>query len=137
MRQRGVLRGSSPREVGSAAVETTFALLICLVLVLGTIEVALSLYARNVVLSAAHEAARAAVEVGSDANAASIAAEQTVQRAAGGLIRGLDIRVSIREMAESRAALIRLSATVVPPGPLPFPFRIDAVGRAAQGAPPS
>jgi Flp pilus assembly protein TadG len=130
-----VLARSFPKEVGSAAIETMFALLICLVLVLGTIEVALALYARNVVLSAAHEGARAAVEVGSDPGTASMAAHQTVRRAAGRLIRELNIEVSIRELPE-RAALVRLSATVVPPGPLPFPFSVDTVGRASQGAPP-
>src|SRR5688500_14384068 len=41
-------------ELGSAAIESTFALLFLLVLVLGTIEVAFALYGRNVILSAAH-----------------------------------------------------------------------------------
>jgi hypothetical protein len=132
-----VLRQSSSKEVGSAAVEATFALLITLVFVLGVIEVALALYARNVVLSAAHESARAAVEVGSDPATASLVAERTVRRATGRLVRGLDIRVSLRELSGSRLASVRLSATVVPPGPLPFPFTVDAIGRAAQGAPPS
>ena len=126
-----------PNEVGSAAVEATFALVITLVFVLGVIEVALALYARNVVLSAAHESARAAIEVGSDPATASVVAERTVRRATGRLIRGLDIRVSLRELAGSRMALVRLSATVVPPGPLPFPFTVNAIGRAAQGVPPS
>jgi hypothetical protein len=124
------------KEVGSAAIETTFALLISLVLVLGTIEVALALYARNVVLSAAHEGARAAVEVGSHPGTASSAAERTVRRAAGRLISELDIRVSLRELPQSRAAVVRISAIVVPPGPVPFPFQVDALGRATQGALP-
>src|SRR5687768_13461790 len=51
-------------ESGSALIESTFALVLLMFLVLGTIEVAFALYGRNVVLNAAHQAARTAVEVG-------------------------------------------------------------------------
>ena len=76
MRDGRVLnRKHSPAgQSGTAAVESIFAMVFIIVLLLGVVQVAFVLYARNVVAASAHEGARAIVERGSRSDdAASVA----------------------------------------------------------------
>lgn len=116
-------------EAGSAAVESTFALLLLLGLVLGTIEVAFALYGRNVILSAAHEGARAAVELGRDPSEAAAIARSTVSRSAGGVVDDLDVHVEITDGDPIRVA-VRVSGIVDAWGPVPLPIPVTTVARA-------
>lgn len=105
--------------------ESTFALVLLLAFVLGTIEVAFALYGRNVVLSAAHEGARAAVELGRDPNEAAAIARDTVARSAGGVVDDLEVRVATAAAGDEIA--VRVRAVVDAWGPVPFPFRVNTV----------
>ena len=99
-----------------------------MLLVVGVIEVALALYGRNVALAAAHEGARAAIELASSREEAAEVARATVKRAAGNLVQQL--RVSVRAFRSSDHSLVRVHVTgklnVVGPVPLPVPLVVSA-----------
>jgi hypothetical protein len=122
-------------EDGSAPVELTFAIVFLILLSLGAIQVGLTLYARNVVLSAAHEGARATVELGRQTSDASETARRYVERAAGGVVDDLRVYTS---MMESRGRLFaRVMVTgrldVLGPVPVSIPVRTSATaGREAE-----
>lgn len=113
---------------GSAPIESLFALILLLFLMLGTIEVAFALYGRNVIASAAHEAARTAVELGRDPRDAAVVATNTVVRSAGGLTRDLNVVVD----TDTGDGSVRVTVTGVVDafGPIPFPFPVEAVATA-------
>ena len=119
-------------DQGSAPIESLFALVLLLFLVLGTIEIAFALYGRNVLASSAHEAARAAVELGRDPDEAAAIATNTVVRSAGGLTRELNVRV------QTDQSVVRVTVTGVVDafGPVPFPFPVKAVATAHAGERP-
>lgn len=125
MRKRRLLN-----ERGSATVEATAAIVLLILLVLGTLEVAYLLYARNVVMSSAHEGARAAVEQGRDIDDARAIARDTVERAAGGLVRGLRVQVGTALSPEGRVVTVRVSGTLTPLAPVPLPIPLTATARA-------
>ena len=125
MRKRRLLN-----DRGSTTVEATAAIVLLILLVLGTLEVAYLLYARNVVMSSAHEGARAAVERGRDLEDAKAIALDTVERAAGGLIRGLEVRVGSARSASGRVVIVRVSGTLTPLAPVPIPIPLTATARA-------
>ena len=112
--------------------ESTFALILLLFLVLGTIEVAFALYGRNVVLAAAHDGARAAIELGRDPAEAAAIARSTVVRSAGGIATDLDVDVST---AGPETVAVRVRAVVDAWGPIPFPLPVDTVARASSEGP--
>ena len=122
-------------ERGSAPVETLFAIVFLLLLVLGVIEVAFALYARNVVLASAHEGARAAVEYGRDPAEARALAETTVREAAGSLVRDLDVRVGLSGPSTSQVEVV-VRATIDSPGPVPFPISVNTRVSAQREALP-
>ncbi len=104
--------------------------MLLILLVLGTLEVALLLYARNVVMSSAHEGARAAIERGRDLDEARAIAYETVERAAGGLVRGLEVHVGSARSADGRVLTVRVSGTLTPLAPVPLPIPLSATARA-------
>lgn len=111
-------------ERGSAPLESVFAIVILIVLTLGAVQVAFTLYARNVIMSAAHEGARAVVERGAVAEDAQAVAASVVERSAGGLVDGLSVYV-----ATSRSMVrVHVRATTAPFGPVPvtLPLRATA-----------
>ena len=119
-------------DSGSAPIESLFAVILLLFLVLGTIEVAFALYGRNVIMSSAHEAARAAVELGRDPQEAAELARVTVDRSAGGLARDLHVGVEVVDTG----VRVRVSGIVDAFGPIPFPFPVRAVATAAADEAP-
>ena len=113
-------------ERGAAPLESLFALILLLFLVLGTIEVAFALYGRNVIASSAHEAARTAVELGRDPREAALVATNTVARSASNLTRDLNVDVDV-----SRGSVrVTVRGVVDAFGPIPFPFPVEAVATA-------
>lgn len=133
MRKHRVLNGPSPdRERGSAVVESIFAILILLILVLGTIEVAFALYARNVVASAAHEGARASLELGRDPGDAAAVAGSTVRRAAGGLVEDLRVDTSVRRAGTVSLVTVRVSGVMKPFGPVPLPIPLSSTATVTR-----
>ena len=123
----------TPRnEHGSAPVESIFAIAFILFLALGVIEVAFALYGRNVVMSSAHEGARAAVEYGRDPQQAAAIAEDTVRRAAGSLVDDLRVGVSTSTGGGVTTVQVRVQGVVDAFGPVPFPMPVDTLVSATR-----
>jgi hypothetical protein len=117
-------------ERGAAPVEAVFGIIMLLALVLGTIEVAFALYARNVVAASAHEAARTAVELGRSPDEVQLVAQRTIERAAGGLIDDFTIRTEYDE-SNARSVRIVVSGYLEPFGPVPIPLTFRTTASAA------
>jgi hypothetical protein len=128
-----VLRSLSDEE-GSAPVELTFAVVVLMLLALGVVQVGLTLYARNVVLSAAHEGARAAVELERRASDASDAARLLVERAAGGVVDDLRVSTTTLEAGDRLLARVTVSGNLDVLGPVPVSIPIRAASTAARDA---
>lgn len=107
-------------------------MLVILILVLGSIEVAFALYARNVVASAAHEGARAAVEIDRTPAEASTVVRRTIERSAGGLVRELVVRT---DTTTSSDGVGRSTVVVIAHlrgfGPIPFSVPVRLTARAS------
>lgn len=131
MRRHRLLTGPHSTR-GSAALESIFGMLVILILVLGSIEVAFAVYARNVVASAAHEGARAAVEVDRTPAEASAVVRRTIERSAGGFIRDLVVRTDTTTSLDGvgRSAVL-VSAHLRVPGPIPFSVPVRLIARAS------
>jgi len=119
-------------ESGSSAVEVIFALAVLMLLTLGAIEVTLVLYGRNVVMTSAHEGARAAVELGTTPTDATGVATATVQGAAGGLVDDLSVGVVLDDTDGRSRALVRVSGELQAIGPVPLRIPVSVVARASR-----
>lgn len=121
-------------ESGSAPVEATFAIVLLMMIVLGVVEVAFVLYSRNVVAAAAHEGARAALELGRSPEESTRVAELTVETSAGGLVTDLQVDVASRHTERRRTVVVRVTGGLKPFGPVPIaiPFRETAHAVANQ-----
>ncbi len=120
-------------DSGSAPVESIFSIGLLLVLALGAIEVAFALYGRNVVLSSAHEGARAAVELGRDPSDAVAVARRVVTASASGLVDDLDIDVGIGgEEHRSVVVVVRVSGVIEAWGPVPLPVPVSVRATASR-----
>jgi Flp pilus assembly protein TadG len=122
MRKHGVLT----KEAGSAPVESIFAIVLLMMLALGTIQIALALYGRNLVAAAAHDAARAGIELGSSTSEAEGIAASVVETAGGRLVRGLRVQVDADKDERVRTVRVRITGTIDVLGPLPIPVPVDA-----------
>jgi TadE-like protein len=106
-------------------------MVVLLLLALGVMEVALALYARNVVAASAHEGARAAVELGrTPADAVSVATH-TVRAAAGGLVDDLEVGARFAVVQRRVVVRVEVSGILRPFGPVPLPIPV-AVGATAS-----
>ena len=119
-------------ERGSAPVESILAVVLLLVLTLGAMEVAFALYGRNVLLSSAHEGARAAIELGRDPDDAVAIAERTVRLSAGGMVDRLDVSVGVGEEGDRSLVVVRVTGLVEPWGPVPLPVPVSARATASR-----
>ena len=115
-------------ERGSAVVESVFAILILLFLALGTIQVGLTLYARNVVQAAVHDGSRAVVEIGNRDVDADAVVREVIGRSAGGLVDELLIDTSIERTADRLFVHVRAGGLLTAPGPIPvdLPITVDS-----------
>lgn len=128
----GVLNGEGRRERGSAVVEPLFAIVVLVVLVTGVIQIALGLYARNVVAASAHEGARAAIERGRTAEEASAIARDTVDSAAGGLVDELRVDVALQPIGERQQVVVSVDGRVRPLGPVPVTMHLSTRATATR-----
>jgi TadE-like protein len=124
------------KERGSAPVETVFSMLFLMLLILGTIEVGLALYGRDVVAAAAHEAARSALPLGAQPAAASQLARRTVRRSSGGLVRELKIGVTTQTVGAASYVQVRVSGWLRLTGPVPLPIPVSAVATVSKEVAP-
>ncbi|MDQ3646460.1 MAG: pilus assembly protein [Actinomycetota bacterium] len=123
-------------ESGSAAVESIFAIVFLVSLVLGAIQVAFTLYGRNVIISSAHEGARAAIELGRSPEEAAVLARRTVERSAGSLVTGLHVDVASTQSAFERTVTVSVRAHIKAFGPIPVSIPVVAVGRTSAASLP-
>lgn len=129
MWKRRLLKMSSNSERGSAVVESVAAISFILLLVLGTVQVALTLYARNIVMSAVHDGARSAVEIGGTETDAAAVASASIARSTGTLVENL--RVDARTRIVSDRYLVRVVATGLLDAPGPVPLKLPIAFNAS------
>lgn len=108
------------------------AIVMLMVLVVGAIEVAFALYARNVVAAAAHEGARAAAELGRNPRDASALAREAVVRSAGGLVRDLRVATSVQDAGTRARVRVRVSGILKAFGPVPLPIPLTATASVTR-----
>lgn len=121
---------------GSAPVETVFSMLFLMLLVLGTIEVALTLYGRDVVAAAAHEGARAALELNRDPASASEVARRTIRQSSGVLVRDLSIAVTPRTIGTTTYVRVQVAGWLRFAGPVPVPIPVTATATVSKEVAP-
>jgi Flp pilus assembly protein TadG len=137
VRKRRLLAPEPPARVqgaqaGSALLESIFALLLLLVLVLGAIQVAFVLYARNVVAAAAHEGARAAVELGRNADDARTVASEVVRSSAGGLVEQMEVAVSVQTVGDLSVVRVRVTGRLKSFGVVPVRIPVGSVATSVR-----
>lgn len=112
--------------------ESVFAVVMLVMIALGIIEVTFALYGRNVVVSSAHEGARAAIELGRDPAHARAVAIDTIERATGRLVR--DLRVdAVTDRTEARSIVrVRVDAVLNALGPLSLPIPVSATATTVR-----
>ena len=128
MRLTGLLKRRGER--GSAAIESVVAIVLLVFMFLAVVEVAFTLYARNVIAASAHEGARAAVERGRSVAEAEAIALQTVRRSAGGLIDGLTVEVGVRAAGDRSIVSVSVGGVLNAFGPVPLPMNLRTDAQA-------
>lgn len=123
-------------EEGAAPIEFIFASLFAMLLLFGVIEVAFGLYGRNVIASSAHEAARAAIELGGSTQDATAIARETVARSTGGLVDDYSVEVASERSNERVTVRVQVTGSLDPPGPLPIRIPVRLSATAVRGATP-
>jgi Flp pilus assembly protein TadG len=123
-------RSVTGEERGAAPLEAVFGIVMLLVLVLGVLEVAFALYARNVVAASAHEGARAAIEVGRGPADAARVARSTVERAAGNLVENLEVATTVSG-GPGRSLRVTVTGSLRPFGPVPIPVHVSSSATVA------
>lgn len=131
MRDGRLLRRARP-DAGTATVESVFAVVLLTTLVLGVVQVAIALYGRNVLISSAHEGARAAVEIGRHPQDGAVVAREVIERTAGGMIEDLAVAVDELPLEDGRVVRLVVSATVRAFGPLSFPIPVRTAVTATR-----
>lgn len=103
-------------------------IVILMLLTTGVIQVALTVYASNVIRASVYEAARAAAEVDAVDGEARAVARRTLEQAAGGLVSGVEISVSYGSAPEGRVVVVEMEGRQRSPGPVPIglPMRASA-----------
>ncbi|MDQ3767552.1 MAG: pilus assembly protein [Actinomycetota bacterium] len=126
----------SVSERGSAPLETVFAIALMLFLVLGAIEVVWALYGRNVLMSSAHEGARAALELGRSPSDAVAIATRSIEQSTGALVDDLYVGVSTETLDDRSLVRVEVSGVIVPWGPVPVPIPVETAATVSRSADP-
>jgi hypothetical protein len=131
VRNRRLLTGTVSQR-GSVAVETVFAVVFVMLLLVSVVEVAFALYARNILMASAHEGVRAVVERGAEDADASTIAREVVEQSVGGLVDSF--RVGVRErISESRSEVtVTVLGRIRAFGPIPLPIEVTGQATAAR-----
>lgn len=110
--------------------------MLVLVLFLGVTQVAFTLYGRNVLLSSAHEGARAAIEMARSEEEAAYLARATVERAVGGLVDDVQVDVS----SSIRAGVVRYTVVargrITALGVVSLPLHVTGLAHASRDTAP-
>lgn len=121
-------------ERGSAPLEAIFGVLLLVIFALGVIQVGLTLYARNVLVSSAHEGARAAIERGRTPHEAQAIATDVISRAAGGLLDDIDVQASSSVVGDTETIVVRVEGALTGFGVVPLPLRFETSATASRPA---
>ena len=113
-------------EEGSTIVESVVAIVFLMTLVLGAIQVILTLYSMNVVRAAAHEGLRSAIERGASGRAAEVAARNALARAAGRLLGEVEVELSSSVTELGPIAKVRVQGNLRALGPVPLVVPLTA-----------
>jgi hypothetical protein len=119
-------------ERGAAPVEAVFAIVFVMMMALGVIQVAFTLYARNVVDSSAHEGARAGIESGRSLDEAEAMAAEVVRNGAGGLVDDLQVTSDIWISGDDEVLRIRVTGRLRSFGIVPFEASFDRTATASR-----
>ena len=121
---------------GAAPLDAVIGITLLMVLSLGAIQVALTVYAYNAATTSAYEAARAAAELGAAPSDARSVAERMVATTAGGLIDDPRVSVSIERAVEGPVVRVGVLGRQRALGPIPVSFPIRAEATALLERPP-
>ena len=99
---------------------------IVLFLALGVVLTALVLYGRNVVISSAHEGARAGIEIGRNPVDAANAARATVEESASGVVDDLVVDVSLTGSQDHPVMNVHVAARLDALGPIPVEIPVES-----------
>ncbi len=113
-------------ERGSAPLDAVVAIVLLMILTLGTIQVALTLYGRNVVDASAHEGLRALVERNAAASDAAQVATASVRDSVGSLVGALEVDVASSAAGGGRVVRVMVRARLKPLGPVPVTIPVVA-----------
>lgn len=114
-----------PDERGSLLVESTFAIVMLMGIALSVVQVSLSLYASHVIADSAHQGARAALELGASRDDATSVARAWVEKAAGKIVRDLDVSATVAQRGDLSIVKVVVSGTIEPLGPLPLRLHVE------------
>lgn len=129
MRRHRLLRSD---ERGSALVGSIFGMLFLVALAIGAVETILFVHARNVAASVVHDSARAIIEVGSDAGAASETAREHLAKNLRGILRAGAVSASLRSGPDGvGTAVVTVRGRLVLGAPIPASIPIRLIGRAS------
>lgn len=120
---------------GNAPVQAIFAIAFFMLLAICVVQVAMLLYARNIVAASAHEGARAAAELGRNPRAAVAIARETIEKSAGRLLDSVDVGVTVQSMNGQSIVTVDVSGRLEYPGPIPVSPTITAHASATREAP--
>ena len=122
---------------GAAPLDAVVAIGLLMILSLGTIQMALTVYARNAVSASAYEGARAAAEIGTSPSDAQAVAERMVRTTVGGLLEGVQVSVSSTETSAGELVRVAVAGHQKPLGPIPVRFPVRAEATSIRETPPS
>jgi hypothetical protein len=123
-------------ERGNAPIQAIFAIAFLMILAMGVVQVAMLLYARNIVAASAHEGARAAAELGRTPVTADEIARATIRESAGRLLDDVVVDVRVQSFgAGSEVVIVDVSGQLSYAGPFPFNPSITARASASKEAP--
>ena len=108
------------------------AIVLLLTLALGVVQVSLVLYARNVVISASHEAARALVELGRDPDEGHQIALTTVRNASGGLLGDPRVQIDAITSGDRYVIRVRVAGMIQTFGPVPITVPVSVSATAMR-----
>lgn len=122
---------------GAAPLDAVVAIGLLMILSLGAIQVALTVYAHNAVSASAYEGARVAAEIGTSMSDAHEVAAQMVQTSVGGMVEDARISVSTTRTPEGELVRVAVIGRQRAFGPIPVRLPVSAEATSLREVPPS
>jgi hypothetical protein len=117
-------------------VDVIAAMVLLVGLALGGVQIALTLYARNVLIAAAHDGARHGIELGRSPEDAAALARDFVEKTAGGLIGHARVDARGGQTADAFVLHVVISGEIEVPGPVPMAIPFETRATASRAVPP-